>query len=723
MTENPLHHLMKPSSIALFGAGNNFMKMGTMQALSIVKDGYQGQILPVHPKEKTVMGFKAYASVADLPMTPDLGFLVVPSDQVPPIMEALGQKGTKSAIVITAGFGETGEKGIKLQEELNRISKEYNIRYLGPNCMGIINSEICLNTTVMPYTYAKGALGFASQSGTYVTQTIPYLGRRGIRFSKAISLGNSASIDLIDALEYLGQDKQTRAIALYIESIKDVRRFVETARKITPHKPVVAQYVGGSEAGARSAMSHTGSLAAPDPLYQGLFRQAGVIRVDSIEALYELGNMLAQTPDLCGPRIGIVTNSGGPGSAMANVLEKEGLAVPQFSPALQAEISQLIPEHAPCGNPVDLTFHLDFETLTQKIPGIILDSGEVDGLIIHGAVRKGYFVEVYKHIQDYLGNMSLDQLLSDYQPIPDKSLTLAKEYGKPVVISSFFGRDDDYTVAYRDHGMPVFNGPEKAALGMAALYQHSQIRQAPAWQPPDVPDPPQQACDLITTALDKGQSSLDECHAKLLLKAWGVPTVEEILAHEKDQALAAAQTLGFPLAMKACAPDILHKSGHGLIKLNVKSVDEAAQAWDEIQAARGQEVPVLVSPMVNGQRELVAGITACEGFGPSVMFGIGGILTEALNDVVFRPAPVSVDDAAQMIEDIRSRKLLGPVRGMPAVNTQALAGLLSRLSLIPLAHPQISEIDINPLIVQGGDPVAVDALVVLNPPEDSGDKS
>ncbi len=269
MTENPLHHLMKPSSIALFGAGNNFMKMGTMQALSIVKDGYQGQILPVHPKEKTVMGFKACASVADLPMTPDLGFLVVPSDQVPPIMEALGQKGTKSAIVITAGFGETGEKGIKLQEELNRISKEYNIRYLGPNCMGIINSEICLNTTVMPYTYAKGALGFASQSGTYVTQTIPYLGRRGIRFSKAISLGNSASIDLIDALEYLGQDKQTRAIALYIESIKDVRRFVETARKITPHKPVVAQYVGGSEAGARSAMSHTGSLAAPDPLYQG----------------------------------------------------------------------------------------------------------------------------------------------------------------------------------------------------------------------------------------------------------------------------------------------------------------------------------------------------------------------------------------------------------------------------------------------------------------------
>ena len=233
MSENPLNRLMNPSSIATFGAGNNFMKMGTLQTLSIVKDGYQGKVFPVHPKESEVMGFTAFPSVEDLPETPDLAFIVVPSSRVVPIMEALGKRGTKSAIVITAGFGETGEDGTKIQEQLDAVCRKYGIRYLGPNCMGIINSEISLNTTVMPYTCAKGSLGFASQSGTYITQTLPYLKKRGIRFSKAISVGNSANIDITDALEYLGADEQTRAIGLYIESVKDVRRFVEVARKIT----------------------------------------------------------------------------------------------------------------------------------------------------------------------------------------------------------------------------------------------------------------------------------------------------------------------------------------------------------------------------------------------------------------------------------------------------------------------------------------------------------
>ncbi len=737
---------MNPSSIAIFGASNNFVKMGTMQALSIIKDGYKGKVFPVHPEEKQVLGMKAYASVADLPETPDLAFLVVPASQVISIMEALGQKGTKSAIIVTAGFGETGRDGQKVQNRLNEICKEYGIRFLGPNCMGIINSEISLNTTLIPYTYAKGALGLASQSGTYVAQTIPYLEKRGIRFSKAVSVGNSASIDITDVLEYLGQDEQTRAIALYVESIKDVRRFVEVARKITPHKPVLAQYVGGSGAGARSALSHTGSMAAPDHLYEGLFRQAGVIRVQSIDALYGYGNMLALQPKLEGPRIGILTNSGGPGSAMANELEKAGLSVPRFSQELQASIRPLIYGHAPCGNPVDMTFHMDIDILTHKIPAMILESGEVDGLVIHGAMRKGYLIKVYDHVKEFFDNASIEEsLLKGSSPITEKSLTLVADHEKPVGLSSFFDRDDDYTAAYQDHGLPVFDSPEKTAGAMVALYNHFKVRQRPPWHPPAVPAPPAGTCELIQSCLSRGQGNLDEYDSKRFLKAWGLPVNEELLVQSREEAVAAAENMGFPLALKACAPEILHKSGKGLVVLDVNSADEAAQAYDRIQVAhmqetqipetgvqavsggqgageqtagvqkdRNQAVSVLVSRMVRGDREFVAGIVDYKGFGFSVMFGLGGIFTEALNDTVFRPAPVSVADAEEMIREIRAEKLLGPVRGMPAVDTQALARALSRLSLIPLAHPEVREIDINPLIVEGTAPIAVDALVVLN---------
>ncbi len=285
MSDNPLHRLLNPSSIALVGASNNVMKMGTMHALSMMLDGYKGKLYPVHLREKKILGLEAYPSVEAIPDVPDLAFLVVPSNQVLPVMEEFGKKGTRSAISITAGFGEMGDEGRRAQDRLNEISAKYGIRFLGPNCMGIINSEISLNTTVMPYVSAPGALGFASQSGTYITQTIPYLGKRGIHFSKAISVGNSANINITDALEYLGDDEQTKAVSLYIEGIRDVSRFIEVARRITPRKPVLAQYVGGSGAGARSSLSHTGSMAAPDHLYDGLFKQAGIIRVDSIEGL------------------------------------------------------------------------------------------------------------------------------------------------------------------------------------------------------------------------------------------------------------------------------------------------------------------------------------------------------------------------------------------------------------------------------------------------------
>ncbi|OHD64761.1 MAG: hypothetical protein A2176_10555 [Spirochaetes bacterium RBG_13_51_14] len=715
MSDNPLHRLLNPLSIATVGSGNNIMKMGTMHALSIIKDGFAGAYYPIHPKEEKVLGRRAYPSVADLPEVPDLALLVVPSDQVAGLLEDFGKKGTQSAIIITAGFGEIGDEGGRMQERLNEISRTYGIRFLGPNCMGIINSEISLNTTVIPYPYGPGSLGFASQSGTYVTQSIPYLGKKGIRFSKAISVGNSANITITDALEYLGQDDQTRAISLYIEGIRDIRRFIDMARRVTPVKPVLAQYVGGSGAGARSSMSHTGSMAAPDHLYEGMFRQAGVIRADTIEELYHYGNMLAVQPRLKGRRIAVLTNSGGPGSAIANALEKGGLTVPEFSPELRQKIRPLIPPHAPSGNPVDLTFHMDFDALPVNIPSLVFDSGEVDGLIMHGIMRSGFIKAGYSHFRDVFNGAPVETILN-MMPDNVKKITSISRFGKPVCVSSFFDRDDDCTAAYEDHGIPVFDAPEKAAGAMVCMLRYTEILERKPWKPVTIPRTPQAADKLAAGCRARGQGNMDEHESKLFLKSWGIPVTEELIARDEDKAASGADTVGYPLVIKACAGDILHKTGAGLIYLNQKSREEAVASFRNIQKAAGRRVPVILYRMVKGDREFVAGIVRTPGFGPSVMFGLGGILTEALGDAVFRPAPLSEDDAVEMIWNIRSRTLLGPFRGMPEVNVTSLARMLHRLSLIPLAHPEVSEIDINPVIIEGAEPVAVDALVVFDGP-------
>ena len=278
MSDNPLHLLMNPRSIATVGAGNNPLKMGTMQALSILCDGYQGAFYPVHPADKTVLGRKAYPSVADLPEAPDLAMLIVPTDQVAQLLEEFGRIGTKRAIVISAGFKETGADGRDMEQKLNEIAGRYGMRFLGPNCVGMINSQISLNMTVGRWSDRPGRLGLVSQSGTYITQSLCWLKDKGIRFSKAISVGNEANINLVDALEYLSEDEATQAIILYIEGLRNGQRFVEVARRITPRKPVLAQYVGGSAAGARAGQSHTGAMAGPDSLYEGIFRQAGILR-------------------------------------------------------------------------------------------------------------------------------------------------------------------------------------------------------------------------------------------------------------------------------------------------------------------------------------------------------------------------------------------------------------------------------------------------------------
>jgi acetyltransferase len=709
MSENPLDFLMNPGSIAVVGAGNNPMKMGTMQAASILKGGYKGKFYPIHPTGKTVLGHRAYPSIFDLPEAPDLVSLVVPPERVIPLLEDFGKIGARRAIIMSAGFRERGAEGRALEDRLNEVAAKYGIRFLGPNCMGILNSRISLNLTVTPLKLKPGILGFASHSGTYVAQTIAYLKKRGIRFGKAISIGNEANINIIDALEYLGADEDTKAVILYMEGICDGRRLIEAARKITLHKPVLAQYVGGSNAGARAGMSHTGALAGPDFLCDGILKQAGIIRVTSIDELFSHGWALATQPTQRGKRIGIVTNSGGPATAISHTLDLGGLDVPHFSEDLQGLLQPHMPPHASTANPVDLTFYLDIELLAATAPSIIMESGEVDGIIIHGVFNFG--------AGKGTGNSDGDSAIVPGRP-PDRSgmekmISLSKKHNISLLISSFFDRDDKYTAIYQDNNVPVFDAPEKAARAMISLFRYKEIRERKTTPQPVIPMPDIGAGEVIMKALDEGRRALDEHEAKNILSAYGIPVTVEELVCEEDAAVHAAEEIGFPVAVKACSREIMHKTEMGLVALNVRTEAEVRDSFRSIRKQAQRDVPVLIQQMVSGDREFVVGMTRFPRFGPCVLFGLGGVFTEAINDASFRLAPLSTAEAEEMIFAIRAKKILHEFRGMPPVDIPSLAKVLQSIGMISILHPEVAEIDLNPVIIHGAEPVVADAMFVL----------
>jgi acetyltransferase len=684
--------------------------MGTIQMLNLVNCGFPGDIMPVHPTEKTVLGKKAYPSIKDLPYAPDLAIFVVPTRLVPEMLEDIGKLGTKHAVIITAGFRETGGKGRDLEKRIIDIARTYGIRFLGPNCLGIVNTHLPLNITVAPILVHGGSFSLASQSGTYIAQSVKFLQKNGIGFAKAISVGNEADISLADCLEYLGDDDRTKAIGLYIEGIRDGARFLEVARRVSVKKPIVAQYVGGTEAGARSGSSHTGAMAGPDFIYDGLFAQAGIIRVDTIEEVYRIGWALATQPPLKGTRIAVLTNSGGPGTAIASTCNAANLEIPEFSPGIQESISELIPGHASPRNPVDLTFHMDMDTLAEKIPEILFQASEIDGIIIHGIMDTGFLELMYPVAKDYIP-MSKEEFLKASQVRIDKLVRMPHTYGKPLLISSFFGKEDHAIDEFHGSRVPTFDSPEKAAKAMAAFYKHLLIRKRNSSGKAERPEMtvPAEAREILD---GRKASAIDEYMAKRVLRAYGIPTAQEHLARSPEEAIESARRIGFPVAVKACSPSISHKTEQNLVFLNVNDEDGVRQACDSILSA-APDAGILVAEMLRGKREFMAGISTYAGFPPCVMFGLGGIFAEALKDFTIRLAPLSRDDALEMIGSIGAKALIGPYRSMGEVDRNALASVLMRLGDLALDFPGIKEIDLNPVIIEDGKPKVADALMII----------
>jgi len=695
MKPNPLHAIMNPASIAIVGASNNVFKMGTIQCLNLIGNGFSGDILPVHPRDKTVLGRKAYASVGDLPYAPDLAVLVVPTRLVPELLEEFGMIGTRHAIIISGGFRETGATGQDLEGRITDIAQRYKMRFVGPNCVGIINTQLSLNLTVAPVHDLNGKLGVASQSGTYITQNLSYLHKHGIKISKAISIGNGADIDIVECLEYLGEDEATKAIALYIEGIVRAGDFLEVARRVSSRKPIIAQYVGGTEAGARAGSSHTGAMAGPDYIYKGLFEQAGIIRVNSIEEVFKGGWALASQPPLRGSRIAVLTNSGGPGTGIATTCNLCNLDVPEFSGVIQEKIGEHIPDQASARNPVDLTFHLDMSTLADKLPRIVFGADEIDGVII------------YPLVADIMNISDTESI-----HIPETDLTslveMPHKHGKPLITSSFFGKEDHCVRVFHEHDIPVFDAPEKAARAMGVLYQYNKIRNRSGNESlPRMEIPPEVRDDM-----NHNNDGLDEYRAKRILKAYGIPTTEETIVSSFEEAVSAAHTLGYPVALKACSHRILHKTEAGMVHLNVETDDALRKAFVSIRE-RETDVAILVSEMLHGDREFMAGMSRSPGFPPCILFGLGGVFAEALKDRTIRLSPLSYYDAFSMMESLNASALLGPYRSMAPVNVNALAKILMTLGELALHFPVIQEIDLNPIIIVNGQPKVADALIVM----------
>lgn len=466
---------MNPSSIAFWGASNNPMKMGTMQLANILGTGYAGEVYPIHPNESAVMGIPAFRSIADVGRQVDLAQLTLPTEVVPGILDECGRAGIRRAIIISGGFKEAaGSRGKELEREILEIAKRHGIRFLGPNCVGVFNSLAGLNSTTIPLPPGGGKIALASQSGAYTAMINPFLRSQGIKMCQTLSLGNEADIDLVDCLEYLKDVPEVTAIGLYVETVRRPRDFIRAAGETARKKPVVAIYVGGTEAGSRSSLSHTGALTGPDGVYEGLFRQAGVIRASDLDEMLDFLSVLSSQPLPASGRMAVITNSGGPGSSLACHAEKAGLSVPLFSEELTGRLDAVTGPLAYVRNPIDLTFDTN-TNLFKQLAEMIFESPEADGAFIYGIFGGPDFVtnlrKRFPGIEDMRTYME-----EGHVRFCEELGRLPGEHGKPIVVMSFLGMDSVTVPPLRERDIPVFPSASRSARAMRALLDYRRIR-------------------------------------------------------------------------------------------------------------------------------------------------------------------------------------------------------------------------------------------------------
>ena len=688
----------RPSSVAVIGASESEGSLGG-QIITNLLHGYKEPIYPVNPNYKTIKGLQCFPTVDAIPASVDMAIIIVPAPAVPDVLEACGRKGIYRVIIESAGFSEAGPEGKALQDKCNAIASAAGIRVWGPNCMGIVDIPGQRFFTFMhPKIYKvgliPGRISMVVQSGMLTAGFLADLmGERAIGVSKACSIGNKSDVDECDILEYLLNDDDTDAIALYLESIPRGRRFIELADQ-SP-KPIVVLKGGKSSAGARAALSHTSSLAGNARLQDSVLTQAGVTIAHDFQQMMELTRALAMIPDTpphC--RTAIITLSGGAGILSCDLLEEQGLSVAELSPETKKELAAVFPDWFPSSNPVDL-----FPAFALKGPiaaydgafNAVIKDPNVDAIFIH------YFAGLYP----------------SYGALP--SIKEAADKAGKVLIMWVIGLSDSLRTFKRDcqeSGIPAHGELSRAVECLAAASRYKRRKPVAVNNTEAKPVLPSGAAKLVSKG--KGRRIWDEFDSKQLLALCGIPVVDEQIAKTMGDALSFAREIGYPVVMKGLAPGEVHKTESGLVRLNLATSSGVKNAFEELMKRMNGQGRILLQRQMSIDYELIAGYLLDAQFGPCVMFGLGGIFSELQRDVVFATAPLTEQSALELIFRIKGNKLLQGFRGMTPINQKAMAGILVNLGNLGAACPAIEQIDINPLIVSGGNPVAVDASIILN---------
>lgn len=717
--KNPLDVIFSPKSVALIGATEREGSVGRTILWNLMTNSFGGTIFPINPKRASVMGIKAYPSISEVPEKVDLAIIVTPARTVPGLIRQCVDAGVRGAIVISAGFKEIGPEGVKLEQEILTEARKGQMRIIGPNCLGVMNPISGLNATFASSMARPGTVGFISQSGALLTSILDWSFRENVGFSSFVSIGSMLDVDWGDLIYYLGDDPRTKSIVIYMESIGNARSFLSAARDVALTKPIIVIKPGRTEAAAQAAASHTGSLTGSDEVLAAAFRRSGVLRVDSIDDLFNMAEVLAKQPRPRGPRLTIVTNAGGPGVLATDSLITHRGELTQLSEKTMAELNEFLPPHWSHNNPVDILGDADAERYAKSIQ-IAANDENSDGLLV---------ILTPQAMTD--PTQTAQELKKLYGRPPQY------QYGKPVLASWMGGADIASGEAILNQAnIPTFAFPDTAARIFNYMWRYQKRLQS-LYETPFLPEESEESrqkisdiTHLLADVRQTGRTILTEYESKQVLASYGIPTVETRLATSADEAVAIAEEMGYPVVLKLNSETITHKTDVGGVRLDLATASEVRHAYTTMEQSVTEKysvedfLGVTVQPMLmlKDGYELIIGASPDPQFGPVLLFGTGGTLVEVFKDRALGLPPLTTTLARRMMERTKIYKALKGVRGRDPVDLAALEALLVRFGQLVADQRWIKEIDINPLFASSDNLIALDARVVLYEPEVTEDE-
>ena len=696
-----LEDLFNPRSVAVVGASREKGKVGYEILANIIRGGYKGKIFPVNPKADQIEGLKCYGDLASIGETPDLVIIVVPAKLVAGVMSQCAQLGAKSVIIISSGFKEVGPEGKQLEGEIIQMAKSAGIRVLGPNCLGMMVPRLKLNASFGGDLPKPGKIGYISQSGSLLAAIVDMANAASIGFSKLVSIGNKADIDELDLIRALGRDAETDVIAGYLETINDGDAFVREAERISRSKPVLLMKSGVTGAGARAASSHTGRLVGVETAYECVFARSGIIRCESIKAQFDYARAFANQPLPAGPRVAILANAGGPSIMAVDAVERQGLAMSDLSENTIHVLATRLPAAANVHNPIDILGDALADRYEFALR-IVLDDPNVDTVLV----------------------MLTPHAMTECAATAEAIVRVAAQKTQKPILACFMGarKVEEAIETLRRGNIPNYDSPESTIAAVKVMVDYARWRSRPKRVVKLFPVNRRKVEQIIERHLRRGILEIGEMESKEILAAYGFVAPRSEIAASAEQAAGIAEQIGYPVVLKIWSPDILHKQEVGGVKTRLNSAQEVMDAFDLMMYRIPKKVPdaeilgVLIEETRKGGREVILGMNRDPHFGPLMMLGMGGVLVEVLKDVAFYPAPLTAEEAREMLQSTRTFQLLKGEAGQESVDMDAIAESLQRLSQLVSEFPQIHEVDINPYIVGpvGVTPIVVDARIALD---------